>query len=137
MGRIPEPMGPCGVYCGACPAFDKTCKGCGSDDRQQKRTSKFSCKLRRCCFEVKDVDHCFQCDEYPCAKLLDKLPRSHPGDPRFRYRLEVLDNSERIKQVGVERWLEEQDTRWSCPKCGGRVHFYHYRCSQCGHGVSV
>lgn len=137
MGRIPEAMGPCGVYCGACPAFDKTCRGCGSDDRQQKRTSKFSCKLRRCSFEVKDVDHCFQCDEYPCAKLLDKLPRSHPDDPRFQYRVEALDNAERIKEVGVEAWLEEQNVKWSCPQCGGRVHFYHYRCSQCGHEVSV
>lgn len=137
MGRIPEAMGPCGVYCGACPAFDRTCLGCGSDDRQQKRSSKFSCKLRRCAFEEKDVDLCNECPEFPCKKLLDKLPRAHPGDPRFEYRVEVLENAERIRQVGVERWLEEQDARWTCPQCGGRVHFYHYRCSQCGIEVSV
>ena len=43
---------PCGVYCGACPSLHKgTCYSCSSDDRSQKRTSKWNCKIRRCCVD--------------------------------------------------------------------------------------
>ncbi len=131
MGKIPDPMGHCGVYCGACPSFGRTCRGCGSEDRDQKRTSKWGCKLRRCCHEDKDLDHCGQCDELPCRKYIAKLPGSHPDDARFGYRREAPDNLLRVEVVGVDAWLKEQDARWRCPDCHGRVVFWRYTCADC------
>ena len=29
-------LAPCGVFCAACPSFDKTCNGCSSDNQKQK-----------------------------------------------------------------------------------------------------
>ena len=132
MGRIPDAMGPCGVYCGACPSIGKTCRGCGSDDRDQKRKSKWGCRLRTCCFEGKGLDLCVECDEFPCQKHHAKLSGSHPEDPRFAYRRESIPNLHRVQKVGFEVWLGEQAARWKCPDCGGRVAFYHYTCMECG-----
>jgi hypothetical protein len=132
MGSVPPEAAPCGVYCGACPSFGKSCKGCSSSDRDQRRRSKWGCRLRVCCIEERGLEFCHQCDEHPCGRYVRKLPGSHVGDPRFDYRREVYDNLIRIAEVGVAVWLEEQGTRWQCPECGGRVHFYHYTCSECG-----
>jgi DNA-directed RNA polymerase subunit RPC12/RpoP len=38
----------------------------------------------------------------------------------------------RIKEVGLKRWLREQDKKWQCQKCGGRIIFYQYKCFDCG-----
>ncbi len=132
MGRIPDSMGPCGIYCGACPSIGRTCRGCGSEDRDQKRRSKWGCRLRTCCFEERGLDLCVECDEFPCGKHTSKLSSSHPEDPRFGYRRETVHNLRRVQEVGVGAWLEEQDARWRCPECGGRVVFYRYTCEDCG-----
>jgi hypothetical protein len=135
MGRIPDTMGPCGVYCGACPSFGRTCNGCGSEDRAQKRISKWGCRIRRCCFDERDHDVCVQCDEFPCGTHHSRLSGSHPDDPRFGYRHETVDNLRRVREIGVDAWLVEQDDRWRCPECGGRVTFYQYTCTDCGDQV--
>ena len=77
MGRIPDETAPCGIYCGACPSLKirKTCLGCGSEDRKQKRKSKWSCGIRRCCFEDKNLNFCIDCADFPCKKI-DKLKKS-------------------------------------------------------------
>jgi len=109
MGRIPDETAPCGIYCGACPSFRirKTCQGCGSDNRKQGRISKWSCKIRECCFEDKNLDFCIECDEFPCNMLEKKLKKSHLGDKKFKYRHEIYDNLCRIKKVGG-KWVKEQ-----------------------------
>jgi hypothetical protein len=133
-GVIPDSIAPCGVYCGACPSFERSCLGCRSENREQKRSSKWGCRIRQCCFG-KGLDFCNQCEDYPCKPWLRKLPDSHPGDARFAYRHEVGDNLQRLKEMGVDGWLEEQKRKWQCPRCGGVVRFYHYRCSDCGYQV--
>ena len=61
-----------------------------------------------------------------------KLSESHKGDKRYKYRHELPSNLKRIKKIGIQKWLLEQKTRWKCPKCGGTINFYHYKCSDCG-----
>ncbi len=85
-----------------------------------------------CCFEDMGLDHCGECYEFPCRKYVAKLPGSHPDDARFEYRREAVDNLGRVQEVGAAMWLEEQDARWRCPDCGGRVVFWRYVCAECG-----
>jgi hypothetical protein len=33
-------LAPCGVFCGTCPSYNKTCKGCASEDKEQARCGK-------------------------------------------------------------------------------------------------
>ena len=91
--------------------------------------------MRTCCFEERDLDLCIECDEFPCRKHARKLSGSHPGDPRFDYRRETVANLERVRDIGRDQWLAEQEVRWRCPTCGGRGTFYHQRCSSCGGDV--
>ncbi|MFX0100991.1 MAG: DUF3795 domain-containing protein [Candidatus Hodarchaeota archaeon] len=123
----------CGIYSGSCPSYLKgTCLGCRSDSREQKRTSKWGCKIRKCVHENKGLLHCGQCDEFPCKIFEKKLLKNHEDDPRFAYRFQTPANFERIKEVGENAWLAEQEQLWSCPDCDGTVAFYECICNKCG-----
>ena len=130
--KIPDVLAPCGVYCEACPSFKKSCNGCGSENKNQKRKSKWSCKIRVCCFEKNNYNFCFECIRFPCKEYSKKLSESHIGDKKYQYRHELPSNLKRIQKIEIENWLKEQKTRWHCPNCAGTIKFYHYRCLDCG-----
>lgn len=128
-------VAPCGIYCGACPGYHKgTCYGCRSNDTTQKRTGKWGCKIRRCCVDEHKFDFCNRCTEFPC-KLVIRFQKSHVGEKRFRYREETVDNLLKIKDIGVENWLKEQQRKYYCPNCQGSVVFYLYECLSCGYKI--
>lgn len=125
-------LAPCGVYCGACPAFNKTCLGCASESKNQTRSSKWGCKIRNCCYNVEGKDYCIECEKFPCKIHNYKLIQSHPGDPRYKYRHEIPENFNKMKEHGLEEYTKYQKQKWTCSLCGGSVKFYHYTCSDCG-----
>jgi len=137
MKQIKNELAPCGVFCGACPSFNKTCLGCASESKEQKRTSKWGCKIRDCCYNIEEKDFCIDCSKFPCKKYRKKLLDTHPGDQKFRYRHEIPEIFEKMKEMNIEGYFEYQKRRWSCPSCGGIVNFYHYKCSKCGKEVTV
>ena len=131
---INPPLAPCGIYCGACPSYEKTCLGCASQEVSglQKRKSKWSCKLRVCCYDQKGLEYCSACADYPCTKYRKKLTNSHLGNPQFVYRHEVENNLVLLSEKGQQAFLEHMDSRFTCPDCGGRVVWYDYQCRGCG-----
>jgi hypothetical protein len=129
--NLPTALGACGVYRGACPSYNKSCHGCSSK-KEQNRKSKWNCKLRECCYSNKLKSFCFECDEFPCKSYRRKLIESHPGDLRFDYRHELKDDFTQFSKLGLERFLRYQNEKWKCKFCEGRVHFYHYKCGDCG-----
>lgn len=134
--RINE-LAPCGVFCGACPSFGKTCFGCPAEDKNQKRISKWSCKIRSCCYKTHNLDYCIYCDEFPCKIINKKLFETHVDDPRFAYRHEITRIFPKLLILGEEQYLQYQKDRWICPICAGRVLFYKYRCADCGRNEIV
>jgi len=128
--RINE-LSPCGVFCGACPSFNKSCNGCSSDDHEQKRISKFDCRLRICCYTEKGLDYCADCDQFPCKLINKKLINSHKNDPRYHYRHEIPKNFAKLKSIGLDNYIEFQKQRWKCSSCDGTVYFYKYKCNTC------
>jgi hypothetical protein len=137
MGERRDVLAPCGIYCGCCPSLGKTCKGCGSEDKGQKRTSKWGCKVRTCCYETQKKDYCIECAQFPCKIHKKKLTDSHPDDPRFDYRRDIPENFSKMNELGIDDYLKYQQKRWACPHCGGIVYMYYYRCGQCGKEVKV
>jgi hypothetical protein len=138
MNKLPNELAPCGVYCGACPSFNKTCFGCSSEINEKTRSkSRIGCKIRSCCYEIEKYNFCAECNQFPCTKITQKLLNSHPGDPKFKYRHEIPHVFIKLNEIGINDFLKYQKKRWSCPSCGGIVHFYHYSCSQCGKEVNV
>lgn len=136
MKYLPKELAPCGVFCGACPSFNKSCLGCSSTNKDQKRTSKWGCKIRKCCYEQRAIMSCAFCSEFPCEKLNQKLINSHPDDPRFEYRHEIEENQKKFLELGLEAYLAYQNQRWTCPECGERVIFYDYVCRHCGKPIA-
>lgn len=129
--RLPE-LAPCGVFCGACPSFEKSCFGCSAADAEQRRTSWMSCKIRICCYEVREYQYCGDCADFPCKLIDQKLIKSHPDNPKYAYRHEIPENVRQFKALGLQDYLIYQKLKWSCPDCCGRVTFYDYQCQQCG-----
>ena len=133
MAEIPlEGIAPCGVTCFACPSYYKgTCKGCRSN-AHQKRSSKYGCRIRKCCLETKHYQLCSECDEVPCKVFHQKLLKTHTDEAKYAYRRDTLEHFRLIKRVGLQKAIQFLDKRWSCPECGGRILFYAYTCSDCG-----
>ena len=68
-----EAIGLCGVFCGGCPAFHaKRCHGCGFENRNQKRSSKWNCKKRQCVID-KEINNCGSCIEVGKCKIRKPL----------------------------------------------------------------
>ena len=134
--RINE-LAPCGVYCGACPSFNKSCKGCSADSTQQKRQSKYGCAIRSCCYNEKHLSFCIDCPLFPCSKFKKKLLSTHKTDPRYAYRHEIPAVFKKLKDMGLDGFLNWQKKRWKCPNCGHTIYFYHYKCSHCSYGKTV
>lgn len=131
--------GYCGDYCGACPnmvaseaaakSSDIKCFGCKLPRPGGKKAT---CQIRACAVE-KGVQHCSACKDYPCTQLRayhtrsrSKVNKAKPG-----YTWLAAYNLERIKAVGVEKWLDEQRERWTCPKCKTRFSWKDETCPKC------
>jgi len=132
MNNRRDEVAPCGVFCSACPSFKKSCLGCSSNEKNQKRISKWNCKIRQCCYEKKHIDYCANCEDFPCKIIDNKLIKSHEDDNRFKYRHEIPDDFKKIKLLGIDEFIEQKKKDYLCKKCGGTIFFYSYKCSQCG-----
>ena len=152
----PDFASPCGLYCGVCAVYiahrdqndklkkgllnlykgkttgkgtlpnsenlsieDIKCIGCLSDDPflhcQQ-------CEIRRCTRE-KGYTGCHECDEFPCGHI-DEFPMTVGKKVIMRavpYR----------REVGTEKWIEDEEARYFCPECGNKVFRGVMKCNRC------
>ncbi|MFW5713762.1 MAG: DUF3795 domain-containing protein [Brevefilum sp.] len=125
-------LAPCGVFCGACPSFEKTCFGCSLATTEQRRTSWKGCQIRICCYEERGHRYCADCADFPCKIIEQKLIKSHPNNPKYTYRHEIPENARKFTALGLEDYLIYLKQKWSCADCGGKVTFYDYLCQECG-----
>jgi hypothetical protein len=82
-------LAPCGVNCMTCYkhlAKKNSCCGCKS---QGKNISKHcgGCKIRNCAANIKQAEHCFNCNDYPCD-LIKRLNKSYTQ----RYKIDLIKN---------------------------------------------
>ncbi|MDP8241245.1 MAG: DUF3795 domain-containing protein [Candidatus Hatepunaea meridiana] len=59
-----------------------------------------SCSIRKCAQE-REIDICSSCDEYPCNRILG-IAKGYPT---------LLTDGKRMKEIGIEKWVEEQEER--------------------------
>ena len=133
-------VGCCGIYCGACFGYRGTISQKATELREVLNSERFGrrivtalpwigdysefskvlshleslkcagcgagggnpwCSIRRCC-QKRGFTSCAECSEFPCKKL-DWITK--------RYDQWNLRNLERIREVGIERWLREQEEK--------------------------
>lgn len=140
--------GICGIYCGTCPIYlarkdndieelekiaqtrripidDIMCDGCLSGHI----ATFVKCDFRSCSTNKK-VTWCFQCDEFPCERLVDFTDADVIEGVSHHAR--VIDNLKEMKEFGVDEWLKREDRRGRCPQCNKKVYWYLKSCPKCG-----
>ena len=129
MGRTtnipPELMAPCGMNCGVCMAFlrqKNRCVGCNSEGTQ-KVNHCLVCRIKTCTARPEGAIFCYTCDKYPCRRLkqLDKRYRTNYG-------MSMIENLEKISDMGLESFMEVENTRWVCPECGSPICVHDKKC---------
>lgn len=135
----PELVAPCGMNCQLCIGYfgytmsgqrrKNTCLGCRSLDSSGKYLSRKNCAfLKAKCPLLKDdkVDHCFECDDFPCQHL-------QVLDDRYRekYGLSLIENLRCIKRHGMDAFLTWQEGKYRCPDCGGLICLHDQVCYSC------
>ena len=139
---------PCGLYCGVCGVYiahrdnnakfkerlatvygvsadDVTCGGCLSDELFVYCRA---CPIRSCAME-KGIEGCHQCDSFPCAFI--------EGFPLPVGKKVILRAIPAWRDLGTERWMEEEEKRYHCSHCGYALFRGARRCRNCGEPVDV
>lgn len=92
---------PCGLYCGECLYYQKECQGCVPSGGQP---SWGKCRTYACSVEKK-VEHCGECAEFPCSRLLKQYSRAL-GPWRAFYKTGQLVYR---KKIGTAAWVKEKE----------------------------
>lgn len=125
---IPQNMlAPCGITCAVCYVHLKAknpCPGCQQQDKNKPQHCR-TCKIKICASDHK-VRYCFECSVFPCA-IIKRLDQSY----RQRYQTSLIENSERMKSIGIEKHLIEEKEKWTCTHCGGMISLHDAYCSEC------
>ncbi len=120
----------CGMNCGICIGYlrdKKPCRGCFKKDDENKPKQCRSCSIANCESLAKtDSGFCYDCEKYPCTRLknLDKRYRT-------KYRMSMLENLDSIQKHGLEKFLENEESRWSCKECGTGLCVHRNFCLNC------
>jgi len=124
-------IAPCGMNCGICLGYlreKEKCPGCRErDDRNPGYCSR--CVISHCpTLKARKLRYCSDaCPKYPCRRLKDLDKRY-----RTRYGMSMLENLERIKTLGIRRFVQNEKTRWTCRTCGSVLCVHRGFCLKCG-----
>lgn len=152
----PDFLAPCGLYCGVCAVYiahrdnnlkfkerlvalyqgkipgkgalpdgenltveDIRCRGCLSEEPFLYCRD---CEIRNCTKE-RGYSGCHQCPEFPCRHITEF--------PMAVGRRVILRAVPHRREVGTEKWVQDEEARYICPRCGHKVFRGVVRCNQC------
>jgi predicted RNA-binding Zn-ribbon protein involved in translation (DUF1610 family) len=46
--------------------------------------------------------------------------------------MSMIQNLDRIRKIGIKRFMEIENTRWVCPECGNPICIHNKKCYTCG-----
>ncbi|NTU59506.1 MAG: DUF3795 domain-containing protein [Deltaproteobacteria bacterium] len=104
---------------GGLTAADIRCNGCLSDDSFMHCRQ---CAIRQCTRE-RGYEGCHECGDFPCPHIDDF--------PMTVGKKVILRAVPFRREVGTERWIEEEEKRYHCPSCGQKAFRGATRCSRC------
>ena len=74
------------------------------------------------CIKVHNVSRCYECLEFPCARL-DTFSKG-PIINDICNHANAIPDSYRMKEVGPTKWIEEQIEKHTCLKCGELISWF-------------
>jgi len=123
-------IAPCGMNCGICIGHlrdKKPCGGCFKKDDENKPKHCRSCSIVNCGFLAKTTSgFCHECGKYPCTRLkgLDRRYRTNYG-------MSMIENLDFIKNTGLEKFIQNEEKRWTCGSCGSGLCVHRNFCLKC------
>ena len=102
----------------------KPCASCLNSDKGKPEHCR-KCKIKEC-IKIKELSYCFECSEYPCKQIKD-LEKSYNN----RYQTSLMENSEFVRQFGLEKFMDMQKEKYICSQCGGIISIHDRECSEC------
>ena len=152
----PDCAAPCGLYCGVCailyasrddnlklkeklvelykdrlPGGDRLsvqdirCKGCLSEEPFVYCKQ---CDIKTCT-KSKGYAGCHECADFPCS-LVEEFPM--PVGKKV-----ILRAIPHWREVGTEKWIEDEESRYHCPECGHKLFRGARRCNRCTREVDL
>jgi hypothetical protein len=122
----------CGMNCRICVGYfgytmagmkrKHICPGCRISDKNCAFIKKHCAKASK-----KEVNYCFECDDFPC-ELLEKLDKRY----REEYKMSMIDNLNFIKENGIDEFLKLQEEKYKCDECDGVICVHTGKCYECG-----
>jgi len=128
----PDLAAPCGMNCAICSRYLAYFNGMKRSQCSGCRPGSVKCTyLFEKCSGINhaaepEVVFCFKCDQYPCKEIkrMDKRYRENYG-------MSVIKNLEWIHEKGIESFLEDQQRKYRCSRCGGMVSIHNRKCFHC------
>ena len=126
-----ELIAPCGMNCAICLSYfgylmngkkrEMKCTGCNLSGKSCAHLKKYCKKLTK-----KEIEYCYQCNDFPCNQLqyLDKRYRE-------RFNMSMIDNLVYIRENGMKKFLQQQEEKYKCSKCGGVICVHNGKCYSC------
>jgi hypothetical protein len=155
-------VSPCGLYCGVCAIYiahrdnnqkfkerlvnlykggvsgkgilpncekltteDIKCGGCLSDDQFMHCRQ---CAIRNCTKE-KGYTGCHECDDFPCEHIDDF--------PMTVGKKVILRAIPYWREVGTEKYVQDEEARYICPDCGNKLFRGAVTCNRCKAGLDL
>lgn len=142
-----ELLAPCGLYCGVCRIYkthrdndldfkkailptlndygvksvdDIACTGCLSDGIVFHFCQ--TCPIKDC-IKDKQIEGCYQCEDFPCSIIKDW--------PDSLDKKVMLRSIPAWRDLGTEKWVEAEEKRYQCPKCGIQLFHGVKKCTNC------
>lgn len=116
-------VAPCGLNCGICPVYlanqnpdlaktiaernhitleEAVCQGCHGEKGCIKINGATLCQTYDCVHNEKNLDFCYECDDFPCGKLAPCADRAKEIPHNTK-----IYNLLSIRKMGMDKWLEQ------------------------------
>ena len=125
----PKLIAPCGMNCGTCMAYLRTknhCPGCRVKS-VDKMLSVRQCIIPGCeKLATSGSDFCYDCPSYPCRRI-KQLEKRYST----KYGTSFMANLAMIRDEGLDRFLDFESQRRTCPDCGSVIGVHRPGCTNC------
>ena len=122
-------IAPCGVICDICLGFQRTknkCVGCYNTGNKPYHCT--VCSIKSCAKKKGNEKLlCYDCTKFPCRRIKDL-------DKRYtlKYGESPIQNLNRIKEQGLDLFIDIEKEKWKCNKCGKLLCVHREICLICG-----
>ncbi len=128
-----EMIAPCGLDCSLCKralAAEDPCPGCHGPNENKPEFCAKKCGIILCRKRKENgYAYCDECPDYPCADVQEKEDRYTSKYPLYE---SPVKNLRAIREDGMEKFLENERSQWTCGECGHVVSVHTGICSGCG-----